>query len=267
MCIYSKNHDHHRYSGIPHSSRSFEQSRAGCSFVSKSIAMENHAHLLLVEDEVKVAAFIKKGLEKQGFTVDVATDGREGKQFFDERTYHLLILDVNLPYMDGVELASYVRTKNTQVPILMLTALDTTADKLAGFDAGVDDYLVKPFDFMELIARLKALLKRSVKSEEPTNILRVADLELDLDQKIARRGGQNIELTAKEFSLLEYLMRNRGRVVSKVDIAEQVWDIDFDTGTNFIEVYINYLRKKIERENSPKLIHTVVGMGYTLKEK
>jgi two-component system, OmpR family, copper resistance phosphate regulon response regulator CusR len=229
--------------------------------------MENNAHLLLVEDEIKVAAFIKKGLEKQGFTVDVAVDGREGKQFFDERTYNLLILDVNLPYMDGVELSNYIRTQNPHVPILMLTALDTTADKLAGFDAGVDDYLVKPFDFMELIARLKALLKRSTQTTTSTNILRVADLELDLDQKLARRAGQTIELTAKEFGLLEYLMRNRGRVVSKVDIAEKVWDIDFDTGTNFIEVYINYLRKKIERENSPKLIHTVVGMGYTLKEK
>lgn len=229
--------------------------------------MENNAHLLLVEDEVKVATFIKKGLEKQGFTVDIAVDGREGKQFFDQRTYNLLILDVNLPYMDGVELATYIRTKNPLVPILMLTALDTTADKLAGFDAGVDDYLVKPFDFMELIARLRALLKRSTQASTSTNLLRVADLELDLDQKLARRTGQTIELTAKEFALLEYLMRNRGRVVSKVDIAEKVWDIDFDTGTNFIEVYINYLRKKIERENSPKLIHTVVGMGYTLKEK
>jgi two-component system, OmpR family, copper resistance phosphate regulon response regulator CusR len=229
--------------------------------------MENHAHILLVEDETKVAAFIKKGLEKQLFTVEIAVDGREGKRFFDERTYDLIILDVNLPYIDGVELASYIRTKNTQIPLLMLTALDTTADKLAGFDAGVDDYLVKPFDFMELIARLKALLKRVTKSAEPTNILRVADLELDLDQKLARRGGQNIELTAKEFALLEYLMRSRGRVVSKVDIAEKVWDIDFDTGTNFIEVYINYLRKKIDKDNSNKLIHTVVGMGYTLKEK
>lgn len=229
--------------------------------------MENHAHILLVEDETKVAAFIKKGLEKQLFTVEIAVDGREGKQFFDERTYDLIILDVNLPYIDGVELANYIRTKNMQIPILMLTALDTTADKLAGFDAGVDDYLVKPFDFMELIARLKALLKRATKSAEPTNILRVADLELDLDQKLARRGGQNIELTAKEFGLLEYLMRNRGRVVSKMDIAEKVWDIDFDTGTNFIEVYINYLRKKIDKDNSNKLIHTVVGMGYTLKEK
>ncbi|AEI50057.1 response regulator transcription factor [Runella slithyformis] len=224
-------------------------------------------HLLLVEDEIKVAAFIKKGLERQGFTVDIAEEGLKGKQLFEERTYDLIILDVNLPNMDGVTLAAHVRTQNTQIPVLMLTALDTTADKLAGFDAGVDDYLVKPFDFMELVARLKALLKRAVKSAEPTNILRVADLELDLDQKLARRNGQTIELTAKEFALLEYLMRNRGRVVSKVDIAEKVWDIDFDTGTNFIEVYINYLRKKIEKDTSNKLIHTVVGMGYTLKEK
>lgn len=224
-------------------------------------------HILLVEDEVKVAAFIKKGLEKQGFTVEIAADGREGKQFFEEKTYDLAILDVNLPYIDGVELAAYIRSKNTQIPILMLTALGTTADKLNGFDAGVDDYLVKPFDFMELIARLKALLKRAAKATEPANILRVADLELDLDQKIARRNGQNIELTAKEYALLEYLMRNRNRVVSKVDIAEQVWDIAFDTGTNFIEVYINYLRKKIDKDAPTKLIHTVVGMGYTLKEK
>ncbi|NBB21101.1 response regulator [Runella sp. CRIBMP] len=229
--------------------------------------MEFVPHLLLVEDETKVAAFIKKGLERQGFTVEIAEDGREGQRLFDERTFDLIILDVNLPFMDGVELAAYIRTKNAQIPLLMLTALDTTADKLAGFDAGVDDYLVKPFDFMELVARLKALLKRAVKTIEQTNVLRVADLELDLDQKLARRGGQTIDLTAKEFALLEYLMRNRGRVVSKVDIAEKVWDIDFDTGTNFIEVYINYLRKKIDKDTANKLIHTVVGMGYTLKEK
>ena len=230
--------------------------------------MDNKPHLLLVEDEAKVAAFIKKGLEKHSFAVEIAEDGRAGQHFFDQSSYDLLILDVNLPHMDGVELATYVRTKNPDVPILMLTALDTTADKLAGFDAGVDDYLVKPFDFMELVARLRALLKRSQKSnEQPTNRLKVADLELDLDQKLALRGGNTIELTAKEFALLEYLMRNRGRVVSKMDIAEQVWDIDFDTGTNFIEVYINYLRKKIDKESPTKLIHTVVGMGYTLKEQ
>ena len=224
-------------------------------------------HLLLVEDEEKVANFIKKGLEKQGFTVEIAADGREGKAFFDQKTYDLIVLDVNLPYMDGIELAAYIRSKKPQIPILMLTALDTTADKLAGFEAGTDDYLVKPFDFMELVARLKALLKRAAPTNEPSNILRVADLELDLNQKIARRNGQNIDLTAKEFALLEYLMRNRHRVVSKVDIAEQVWDIGFDTGTNFIEVYINYLRKKIDKDSPNKLIHTVVGMGYTLKEK
>ncbi|MFN8347967.1 MAG: response regulator transcription factor [Spirosomataceae bacterium] len=224
-------------------------------------------HLLLVEDETKVAAFIKKGLERQGFSVEIAEDGKVGKRLFEEHTYDLIILDVNLPYIDGVALATYIRSVNTQIPLLMLTALDTTADKLAGFDAGVDDYLSKPFDFMELVARLKALLKRAAKTADLPNILRVSDLELDLDQKLARRNGQTIELTAKEFALLEYLMRSRGRVVSKADIAEKVWDIDFDTGTNFIEVYINYLRKKIDKEASTKLIHTVVGMGYTLKEK
>ena len=163
--------------------------------------MEFVPHLLLVEDETKVAAFIKKGLERQGFTVEIAEDGREGQRLFDERTFDLIILDVNLPFMDGVELAAYIRTKNAQIPLLMLTALDTTADKLAGFDAGVDDYLVKPFDFMELVARLKALLKRAVKTIEQTNVLRVADLELDLDQKLARRGGQTIDLTPKEYAL------------------------------------------------------------------
>ncbi|MCU0341964.1 MAG: response regulator transcription factor [Spirosomaceae bacterium] len=226
--------------------------------------------VLVVEDETKVAAFIKKGLEKQGYEVEVAADGREGQQYFDQNTYDLIMLDVNMPLMDGVELAQYIRTKNTHVPILMLTALGTTADKLSGFDAGVDDYLVKPFDFMELLARLKALLKRATAGTapaEPSNVLRVSDLELDLDQKVARRGGQTIDLTAKEFGLLEYLMRNRNRVVSKVDIAVDVWDIGFDTGTNFIEVYINYLRKKIDKDFDKKLIQTVVGMGYTLKEK
>ncbi|MFN4144599.1 MAG: response regulator transcription factor [Runella sp.] len=230
--------------------------------------MENTSHLLLVEDETKVAAFIKKGLEKQGFSVEIAADGREGQQLFDTHKYDLIILDVNLPYMDGTELAAYIRLKNQHVPILMLTALDTTADKLAGFEAGADDYLAKPFDFMELVARLKSLLKRASRPlNQPSNILKVSDLELDLDQKVARRSGQTVDLTAREFALLEYLMRNRNRVVSKVDIAENVWDIGFDTGTNFIEVYINYLRKKVDKDPTRKLIHTVIGMGYTLKEK
>jgi two-component system, OmpR family, copper resistance phosphate regulon response regulator CusR len=228
----------------------------------------NIPHLLLVEDEIKVATFIKKGLERQNYSVETAADGREGKTLLDQNKYDLVILDVNLPYMDGIELCAHLRTRDTQTPVLMLTALGTTADKLAGFDVGVDDYLVKPFDFMELMARIKALLKRSTAAAPAQNeVLKVADLELDLAQKIARRGGQDITLTAREYDLLEYLLRNRGRVVSKVDIAENVWDIGFDTGTNFIEVYINYLRKKIDKDAPTKLIHTVVGMGYTIKEK
>ena len=149
----------------------------------------------------------------------------------------------------------------------MLTALGSVADKLSGFEVGTDDYVVKPFDFMELLVRVKALLKRTNEIEQPNETLQVADLELDLKERVARRGGKLVELTAKEFGLLEYLMINRGRVVSKVDIAEKVWDINFDTRTNFIEVYVNYLRNKIDKGFSVKLIHTVVGMGYMLKNK
>ncbi|MVM30292.1 response regulator [Spirosoma sp. HMF4905] len=226
-----------------------------------------NAHLLVVEDEPKVATFIKKGLQTQAYTVDVALTGEEGKQLFDTTTFDLIILDVNLPDMTGLELAEYIRGKNARLPILMLTALDTTADKLLGFEAGADDYLAKPFDFLELLARLKALLRRSTPAEEVGRVMRVADLELDLHERVARRRGQTIELTAREFALLEYLMRNAGRVVSRVDIAEQVWDIGFDTGTNVIDVYVSYLRAKIDKDSPTKLIHTLIGMGYVLKEK
>ncbi|MVM37835.1 response regulator [Spirosoma sp. HMF3257] len=226
-----------------------------------------NAHLLLVEDEPKVATFIKKGLQTQAYTVEAALTGEEGKQLFDTTAFDLVILDVNLPDISGLELAEYIRSKNAKVPILMLTALDTTADKLLGFEAGADDYLAKPFDFLELLARLKALLRRSAPAEEVGRVMRVADLELDLHERVARRRGQTIELTAREFALLEYLMRNAGRVVSRVDIAEQVWDIGFDTGTNVIDVYVSYLRAKIDKDSPTKLIHTLIGMGYVLKEK
>ncbi|QMW06181.1 response regulator [Spirosoma foliorum] len=226
-----------------------------------------NAHLLLVEDEPKVATFIKKGLQTQAYTVEVALTGEEGKKLFDSTAFDLVILDVNLPDISGLDLAEYIRGKKAQLPILMLTALDTTADKLLGFDAGADDYLAKPFDFLELLARLKALLRRSTPAEEVGRILRVSDLELDLHERVARRRGQTIELTAREFALLEYLMRNAGRVVSRVDIAEQVWDIGFDTGTNVIDVYVSYLRAKIDKDSPVKLIHTLIGMGYVLKEK
>ncbi len=223
--------------------------------------------ILLVEDEPKVAAFIQKGLQTQFYAVELAKDGREGKNLFNGQSYDLVILDVNLPYLNGIELCGYIRKKDASIPIILLTALGTTGDKLTGFEAGADDYLVKPFEFLELLARVKALLKRVVKPAEAETLLQVADLELDLREKVARRGGKAVELTAREYALLEYLMRNQGRVVSRLDLAEHVWDINFDTGTNIVDVYVNYLRKKVDQDAAVKLIHTVVGMGYMMKAK
>ncbi|MES2519649.1 MAG: response regulator transcription factor [Bacteroidota bacterium] len=229
--------------------------------------MSNNKRILVVEDELKVATFIRKGLQTQSFEATIAADGEEAKKYFVEEPFDLIILDLNLPDMSGLDVCKFVREQNTRIPILMLTALGTVADKLSGFEVGTDDYMVKPFDFMELLVRVKALLKRTEDVQMPVEKLQVSDLELDLNEKVARRGGNAIDLTAREFSLLEYLMRNRGRVVSKVDIAEKVWDINFDTGTNFVEVYINYLRNKVDKNFPNKLIHTVVGMGYMMKSK
>lgn len=229
--------------------------------------MTNNKHILVVEDELKVATFIKKGLQTQSFEATIASDGEGAISLLAEQNFDLIILDLNLPDMSGLDVCKHIRESNTRVPILMLTALGTMADKLSGFEVGTDDYMVKPFDFMELLVRVKALLKRTEEIPQPVEKLQVADLELDLDEKVARRGGNVVELTAREFSLLEYLMRNKGKVVSKVDIAEKVWDINFDTGTNFVEVYINYLRNKVDKNFPIKLIHTVVGMGYMLKNK
>ncbi len=224
--------------------------------------------ILIVEDEPKVASFIKKGLEEQSYLVEQAFDGNIGKSMVLSSTYDVIILDVNLPGINGFELCKIIRENHIITPVLMLTALGTTDDKLTGFDSGADDYLVKPFEFRELIARLKALVKRgSTDASQTSNVLKVADLELDLDQKIAIREGHKIDLTAKEFALLEYFIRNKGRVVSRIDIAEKVWEINFDTGTNVIDVYVNFLRKKVDRDFPTRLIHTVVGMGYILKEE
>jgi two-component system, OmpR family, copper resistance phosphate regulon response regulator CusR len=224
--------------------------------------------ILIVEDEPKVASFLKKGLEEQFYEVVVSTDGGEGKVIASENKFDLIILDVNVPSINGIELCKIIREKNITTPILMLTALGTTDDKVKGFEAGADDYLVKPFEFRELMARLKALTKRSSETNiHPSHsFLKVADLELDLDEKIAIRGGKKIDLTAKEFYLLEYFIRNKGKVVSRTNIAENVWEITFDTGTNVIDVYVNFLRKKLDKDFPKKLIHTVVGMGYILKE-
>lgn len=223
--------------------------------------------ILVVEDEPKLASFVKKGLEEQSCEVDIAYDGQIGQTMALSNSYDVIVLDVNLPKMNGFDLAQSLRRNQIKTPILMLTALGSVEDKLEGFESGADDYLVKPFEFRELMARLRALYKRGQDTGIKANILKVADLELDLNEKVARRGGKRIELTAKEFGLLEYLMRNRGRVVSRIDIAEKVWDIHFDTGTNVIDVYVNFLRKKVDKDFPARLIHTVIGMGYMLKEE
>jgi two-component system, OmpR family, copper resistance phosphate regulon response regulator CusR len=223
--------------------------------------------ILVIEDEQKVSSFIKSGLEQQQYEVEVAYDGYTGERLALNKDYDLILLDVIIPGINGVELCKKIKHLKQGTPILMLTALGTTDDKLSGFEAGADDYLVKPFEFRELLARIKVLTKRNISNTELVNMLKVADLQLDLIRKIAIRGGKEIELTAKEFMLLEYLMRNKGRVLSKPNIAEKVWDVTFDTGTNVVEVYMNIIRKKIDKDFPNKLIHTRIGMGYVMKEE
>jgi DNA-binding response OmpR family regulator len=220
--------------------------------------------ILIIEDEVKVVNFLKMGLSEAGYEVEAAFDGQMGYRLAVGKTFDLIILDVILPFMNGFEVARKIREKNVGVPILMLTALGTTDDKLDGFNAGADDYLVKPFEFKELIARIKALSKRTAAGYMAGSFLQVADLELDLNKKSARRGDRSIDLTAKEYTLLEFLMRNKGRVVSRAEIAEKVWEITFDTGTNIVDVYINLLRKKVDKDFNFKLIQTRIGLGYTI---
>ena len=222
-------------------------------------------NILVVEDEPKVVMFLKQGLEEHHNEVDFAYDGMIGRKMAFKNSYDIIILDINLPYMNGLELCREIRT-HSNVPILMLTALGEMDDKLQGFDSGADDYLVKPFEFRELMARIKSLTKRATGIVQTSHTLKVADLELNLDKRSVTRGGKSIELTAKEFALLEYFIRNRGRVVSRSEIAENVWDINFETGTNTIDVYVNFLRKKIDKDHEVKLIHTQIGAGYILKE-
>lgn len=223
--------------------------------------------ILIVEDEKKIATTLKKGLTENGYHVDLAFDGLIGKRLFESNSYDLLILDINLPGMNGYDLCKAIRNTNQHIPIIMLTAMNTTEDKIEGFDNGTDDYIIKPFEFKELLVRIRALLKRTMNQQLPTgNILKVADLEMNLDTKEVKRADQPITLTAKEFQLLEYFMRNRNRVLSRADIAERVWEIDFDTQTNVIDVYVNYLRNKIDKKFDTRLIHTQVGMGYIMKE-
>jgi two-component system, OmpR family, copper resistance phosphate regulon response regulator CusR len=224
--------------------------------------------ILLVEDEKKIADTLAKGLRELNYFVDIAYDGKIGLRMFEAGTFNLIISDINLPGLNGYDLCKAIRNSNQHIPIILLTAFAATEDKIEGFDSGADDYLVKPFEFRELLVRIRALLKRTMHQQVPAgNILRISDLELNLDSKEVTRAGKMIKLTAKEFQLLEYFLRNRNRVVSRADIAERVWDLDFDTRTNVIDVYVNFLRKKIDKEFDQKLIHTQVGMGYMMKEK
>jgi two-component system, OmpR family, copper resistance phosphate regulon response regulator CusR len=227
--------------------------------------MQNNK-LLLVEDESKVADFIKKGLAEFNYNVDIALDGVVGKNKALSHVYDLIILDVNLPLLNGYQLCKIIRESGNNVPILMLTALGNLNQKVLGFEAGADDYLLKPFEFQELLIRIKALIKRAQKTQYPVNneLIIIDDLEINRDAKTVKRGDKTIELTAKEFSLLEYLALNKGKVISKAEIATKVWDINFDPKTNSIEVYINFLRKKIDSDFEHKLIHTRPGHGYTI---
>ena len=222
--------------------------------------------ILLVEDEKNVASFVKKGLEEEGYSVTVAYDGNVGWNHAKTDRYDLVILDRMLPGMEGMEICRRIREKyGFDIPVIMLTALGSTDDVIAGLDEGANDYITKPFHLRELIARIHVLFRKEEKEEG--KIYRIADLELDDDTKVVTRAGQEITLTSKEYRLLLYFLQNIKRVLSREQILEHVWNVEFDMGTNTVDVYINYLRNKIDKKFTPKLIHTVIGMGYVMKEQ
>ena len=219
--------------------------------------------ILLVEDDAKVARFIRNGLREEGFAVDVAEDGQQGLQFARDFEYDVVILDILLPKLDGISVLKAIRAHDPQTPILMLTAMDTVEDKIRGLNKGADDYLTKPFAFEELLARIRALLRRKYRTA--STVLRFEDLRVDLVTHQVFRGDREIQLTPKEFALLEYFLQNPNKILTRTMIAEHVWDYHFDPETNVIDVYMNYLRNKIDRDFSIKLIHTIRGVGYILK--
>jgi two-component system copper resistance phosphate regulon response regulator CusR len=221
--------------------------------------------ILVIEDEKKVARFIKKGLEEEGYAVDLAFNGEEGLARVLDQVHDLIILDMALPKIDGLQVLKKLRERKVPTPVLLLTVRATIEDKVLGLDSGADDYLTKPFAFQELLARIRALLRRKAGAGPP--LLQVEDLVLDPARHLVTRGGEKIDLTSKEFALLEYLMRNAGRVLTRAMISEHVWNYDFDTETNVIDVYVNYLRRKIDSGGEKKLIHTIRGSGYVLKSE
>lgn len=222
---------------------------------------------LLIEDEQRIAELIKKSLEEQAVAITIARDGATGKNLAINNDFDIIITDILLPEINGIDLCKEIRLQKPTIPIIMLTALGTTDDKVEGFDAGADDYLVKPFELRELHVRIRALLKRNNGQANVQGfVLKYAGLELNLHTKIIKRNGKEISLTPKELKLLEYMMKNPERVLSRAEIAENVWETTFDTGTNFIDVYINYLRKKIDKDFDVKLIHTKSGLGFIFKK-
>lgn len=224
--------------------------------------------ILVIEDEKRVADLLKIGLEENGYQVLVAYDGEMGWRLFQSNDFQLIISDIILPKLNGFELCQKIRKADEEIPILMLTALGTADDKLEGFDVGADDYMVKPFDFRELLARVRVLLKRrAVAKVDVVKEISYADLYINLERQEVTRNGEPIKLSPKEYNLLVYLVENAERVVSRVEIAEKVWNTHFDTGTNFIDVYINYLRKKMDKNFEVKLIHTKLGVGFILTDK
>ncbi len=223
--------------------------------------------VLLIEDEVKAVQSLTKGLKEHQIEVDFAMDGTVGSELALRNEYDVIISDIIVPGINGFDLTQLLRAKGNNTPVLMLTALNSTDDKVSGLEAGADDYLTKPYEFKELLARIKALSRRGKESNAPKSTLSYADVEMNLLSKELIRQGRKIELTPKEFALMEYFIRNQGRTVSKAEIAEKVWDINFETSSNVVEVYVNYLRNKMDKPFSKKLIHTVFGQGYILREE
>jgi two-component system copper resistance phosphate regulon response regulator CusR len=222
--------------------------------------------ILLVEDEPNVVSVIKRGLTTYGFEVSVAANGVTGLQMALDHNFDLIILDVMLPLMDGIQVCKRIREQKKTVPIIMLTALDSTENIVGGLDSGADDYMVKPFKIAELAARLRTLLRRSGAEIQTNNSFAIDNLHIDTESKIVKRNNEVLKLTATEYRLLEYFIKNQRKVLSRIQILENVWDIDFNMGTNVVDVYVNYLRKKLEKNGGIKLIHTVFGMGYIMKE-
>jgi len=221
--------------------------------------------ILVAEDDSALASFVKKGLEAEHYAVDISADGEQARALASELDFDIIILDLTLPHLDGVSILRFVRTRKPSVPILVLTGRNRIEDRVQCLDLGADDYLMKPFSFSELSARIRALMRRSHVPAE--SVLSVGDLKLDRVERRVERGGKRIELTSKEFALLEYLMRNAGRRITRAMIIEHVWNLSFDTCTNVVDVYVNYLRRKVEDGYAPRLIHTVRGVGYELSAR